>query len=69
VTVCIDRLNSDDKHVSVDVDLPPYNKQFHDDDEDASGQGAVTSKGSFIAHEARLSLTNRAMFATVSIPI
>jgi len=28
--VAADRLRADSKHFSVDADLPPYDKQFHD---------------------------------------
>jgi len=41
------RLRADSKHFSVDADLPPYDKQFHDiaEDDDSEHSG-FTSKGS-----------------------
>jgi len=45
------RLRADSKHFSVDADLPPYDKQFHDiaEDDDSEHSG-FTSKGSRMHH-------------------
>jgi len=41
-----DRLRADSKQFSVDADLPPYDKQFHDTVDDSSEHSGFTSKGS-----------------------
>jgi len=43
------RLMTDNQQISVDVDLLPYDKQFHDDYEHTTEHDGFTSKGSYDA--------------------